>query len=383
MAVSTKHARTVRALKRHLEGHFLLTRFRQRLLHEGNTLDDHDTVVDLPAGLQLVLLPFADASEEQEQELISAADLGQVSFLEEILQRPQNPNKLVRGHGGALRTALGVAADRGHTEIVRLLLEASADNSIESYNFCSGYEATPFVQACCRGHVQVARLLLESRAFVEEIGCWCGQEVTPLHAAILGPGGDEYESGSYLETVQLLLEAVADPNSSIATRGCLPHDARPLVAACQGGHLEVARLLLTDSLASDGAAVPMLRLEANAHLAPAFVAAAEMGHREVTSILFETMFNGLPATAMPQSRASCSINTPLFLASQDGRAGIARLLLEARADKHTVCGPDGLTALSAAAGNGHAEIVRLLLRSGRAHTSPTSSDPFACGHATS
>jgi hypothetical protein len=54
------------------------------------------------------------------------------------------------------RTALSFAADRGHVEIVRLLLERGADvNAKDTF-----YGATPLVWAATNGHAEVARILL-------------------------------------------------------------------------------------------------------------------------------------------------------------------------------------------------------------------------------
>ena len=69
----------VKALKQRLhQQHGLPPRFRQRLLHEGNTLDDCiqlDTAMDL----QVLIVAFSEVSEDQQQELFSAAFDGRVA----------------------------------------------------------------------------------------------------------------------------------------------------------------------------------------------------------------------------------------------------------------------------------------------------------------
>ena len=58
-------------------------------------------------------------------------------------------------------TALMEAADEGHVEVVRLLLESGADiNTQEDY----GNGATALMEAAGNGHVEVVRLLLENGA---------------------------------------------------------------------------------------------------------------------------------------------------------------------------------------------------------------------------
>lgn len=249
---------------------------------------------------------------------------------------------------------------------MRLLLEASADK--ESHG-CFGLDRGCFgpalVLAACRGHLEVAHLLLEAGALKEATGTFYSAfyryDATPLIAAIEGNDGIRRQDGiegpddASMKMVRLLLEAAANPNSSVSS--CfVEHDARPLVAACQGGHLETVRVLLEGSFAGDVA-------PAQLHLAPALVAAASGGHMEIARLLVQAAPPKLDTchNAMPQQRTSLSVLTPLFAAASWGHVGISDLLLKARAHHDKVCGGNGITALSAAAGKGHVETVRLLL----------------------
>ena len=69
----------VKALKHRLhQQHGLPPRFRQRLLHDGHTLDDAvklDTAMDL----QVLIVAFSEFSEDQQQELYVAASDGNVA----------------------------------------------------------------------------------------------------------------------------------------------------------------------------------------------------------------------------------------------------------------------------------------------------------------
>ena len=97
-------------------------------------------------------MPF-DESPLSASELIAAANGGSTAQVEEILQRPQDPNAPV-SHGLSQETPLGHAAHRGHGEVVRLLLEASADTET-----VGGVRMeTPLLSASSRGHEEVARL---------------------------------------------------------------------------------------------------------------------------------------------------------------------------------------------------------------------------------
>lgn len=90
----------VRAMKRHLHQLCRQPRFRQRLLWaDGSELTDSLNLDDLQAGLQdlqLVLLPCAETSSEQINELAEAARNDNVLDVEAILHRPLNPH---RKHG--------------------------------------------------------------------------------------------------------------------------------------------------------------------------------------------------------------------------------------------------------------------------------------------
>ena len=364
----------VRSLKRSLQSRCGHPRFRQRLLHEGRILDDEVTVVDL-TDLQLVFLDYIDVTEEQQEALKDAAWEGRAASVEAFLQLPQNPNRLGYDQHGRNQTALAAASYWNHVEIVRMLLEACADAN--GFGYGAGLEAPSLVLASVRRHLEVMRLLLDAHAHVEAIG-WAGGAYPPLLASIAG--SDYYAGpcnlpqhgvqGSLLKTVKLLLEADADPDGSSDYEGAIrgpddkyfEHDPRPLVAACQGGHLEVVQLLLDD------AAAQASRLSPHGHLSAALVAAASGGHLEVARLLLAgapPTVDGCRGTMPTAHSAVLDKETPLcaacWYAGVEGDLELVRVLLEARADKDKVCSADGATALSAAAGEGYADIVRMLL----------------------
>ncbi|CAE7610397.1 unnamed protein product [Symbiodinium sp. CCMP2456] len=369
----------VRTVKQHLRSIFALSRFRLRLLHDGRDL--HDDCADLPDGLQMVVLPFSEASDEQALELISAAGDGNVASVEEILRRPQDPNRVVadlRGYPFGRpdyysQTALAAASDEGYVEVVRMLLEASANP--DGYGVGRGYEGPSLVLAAGSGHIEVVSLLVEAGALTEVVSGFWGTAVTPLLAAIQGHSEAQGPGANSMGIVQILLEAAADPASIIPAQvpqnpDCVEHDARPLVAASQGGHLEVARLLLESGFAGDASparGAAHAEQDQRMHLAPALVAASSRGHAEMVRLLVQAMGSTLDDCrhAMPKERTRLPCTTLLFWASRFGHVGIVTLLLGARADQDTVFGDDGLTALSVAAGDGHVEIVRLLLGQSR------------------
>ena len=69
----------VKALKQRLhEQHGLPPRFRQTLLHEGNTLDDA-VKLETEMDLQLLIVAFSEPSGDQRRDLTEAAWFGHVA----------------------------------------------------------------------------------------------------------------------------------------------------------------------------------------------------------------------------------------------------------------------------------------------------------------
>ena len=160
----------VRGLKRHLNQlrGFPLG-FRQRLLLNGGALEDA-VKLESPMDLDLVLMQFVDASEEQVSDLLRAAADG--AEVESTLQLPQDPNLRRRSDGDADadkdfadsdgRTALMWASRAGHVEVVSLLLDAGPDKDSADND-----GRTALMWASGAGRVEVVRLLLDAGADME------------------------------------------------------------------------------------------------------------------------------------------------------------------------------------------------------------------------
>ena len=232
MAPESEQPVSARALKCHVQHFCGQSRFKQRLLLlDGHMLSD-DFAFKGPADVQLILQHFQDSSEEQIRHLRDAARDNDIQAMEQLLQRPQDPDLEV----GGLAPALHVACGRGHTEAARLLLEANADKDRAFVNNGS----TPLHYACKGGHVEVVGLLLEASADKDKAH---QNGATPLIIA---------SHQGHLDVVRLLLEANAD-NDKANNNG-----KTPMFFALQQGHLEVLRLLLEagadrDTAAEDGA----------------------------------------------------------------------------------------------------------------------------------
>jgi ankyrin repeat protein len=97
---------------------------------------------------------------------------------------------------GLISFSMNSAADNGHLEVVKLLLEKVADITVANHN---GW--TPLNSAADSGHLEVVKLLVEKGAdiTVANHNGW-----TPLNSAA--------DSG-HLEVVKLLVEKGADVNT--------------------------------------------------------------------------------------------------------------------------------------------------------------------------
>ena len=281
----------------------------------------------VPMDLQLVLLPFYEASREEVEELIAAVLLCRPSVVEEVLQRPQDPDLAVENTGilqspHNFITALLAAIDVRHVEIVRLLLEAGAHVTEET------------VEAAATD-LQLVSVLLDAgapgtgRCLYEASSAGCAELVRRLLAA----GADD----GYVRYVEEKFRFHCASPRVVQAVGT------PLSIASQRGHVEVVQLLLHSTCEDH---------EDTLTGTPLYAACA-MGHIEIVRLLLEAGAN--------KNRGN-SQESPLYVASSKGFVAISTLLLEFRADIHR--GNLRETPLYVAASRGHVEIVRLLLRNG-------------------
>lgn len=253
-------------------------------------------------------------------------------------------------------TALYGAAEQGHMDIVRLLLDNGADIHVQDK-----FDETPLHSAAEQGHTDIVRLLLDNGA---DIHAQTESGQTPLHGAA---------KEGHIDTVQLLLDNGADIHVQAEYRGT------PIHGAAGGGHTDIVRLLL-----DNGADI---HVQAGMDGTPLH-AAAGGGYMDIVRLLLDSgadihvqsEYDGTPLHSAAMSRhqeivqlfldmgadvntRSALYGTPLDSAAKYGATKNVRLLLENGADVHVRGGIDG-TPLRAAAAEGHVEIVRLLLDNG-------------------
>ena len=181
------------AVKKHLQLHCGQTRFRQRLLQlDGRMLSD-DFVLVGPMDLQLIVCSFKASSRKHAQRLHDAVLCDEITTMERLLQRPQDPSLESETETSALHVACAV----GCIEATQLLLEANADKDKQSV-----VGSTPMLFASERGRCEHVGLLLEARADKDKAN---DDGTTPLLVAA---------HFGRLEVVRLLLEASSDKEKS-------------------------------------------------------------------------------------------------------------------------------------------------------------------------
>ncbi|KAK5999142.1 Ankyrin repeat domain-containing protein 50 [Cladobotryum mycophilum] len=253
-------------------------------------------------------------------------------------------------------TPLGLAINKGNTEIVKLLLDHNVDIVRP---MIGGW--TPINVAASRGHFDIFKLLLDRKADINirSLSGW-----SPLTSA---------SAGGYVEIVKLLLDKGAD----IAVKSNLGWTC--LHSAANAGHAKVVEVLLdhgadTTVAANDGWTPLTLAADKNRHetvqlLAErgvdvelpcgsgwtALMLAADHGQADMMKALLD---HGASTTCRTDGGW-----TPLILASNNGHLRAAELLLEHGADADTATNIKW-TALMAASDNGYFDIVKLLLEKG-------------------
>ncbi|CAE7828965.1 ANKRD17 [Symbiodinium sp. CCMP2592] len=224
--------------------------------------------------------------------LLHACEHGHLAVADFLLQRRAAPNMK-----GRSQTPLSLAAEKGNTELARLLLAAGAQPNADTQLRNSN---APLMSACRKGHAEMVSLLLEAGADKNAKGGWSMS--SPLICACAA----ERRQG---EVVRLLLEAGADKDLT-------KEDGRTaLMSVCVVGFSSIARLLL-----EAGANANLQDSAGNS----ALILASENGYESNVRLLLE-----MGAARDLQNKEG---ETALFRASHRNRPETAALLLDARAD---------------------------------------------------
>ena len=300
--------KSAKAVKQALAAKIGATRFRQRLFLDGEAaeISDDEVFASAPVKLQLVVLEFCPPDVAEDMQMMSAARRNDADALETLLKCPRSPN-----------TSWGMiplveAAEHGHVEPMRLLLEACAEIDPQSKQPAF---ATLHV-AARNGHVGAVRFLPET-------------DMTPLHKAA---------RNGHLEAVRFLVQNSAQKDLTDAI------GRTPLGLAVLNGRVDIARFLVEEGANKD-------ELFNKLNGTTALNIKAEGGDLNMVRFLLDT---GCDKDAADGFGA-----TPLHRAAQRGHLDIVCFLVESGACRHST-DKDGKTALDLASDSGHAEVVRFL-----------------------
>ena len=250
-------------------------------------------------------------------------------------------------------TPLALAAARGHSKVVELLIQRRA--STAACNMNSGETALHL--AAANGSQETVKVLLKGDAKADSDASYLNR--TPLHAAA---------SSGNLEIVKMLMDFHVDLNVLVPKSG-----ETPLHLAASRGHLQIVKWLVEGHSASD------VELQFYDSMVRQRYYQAWTEDLLTNSPSTRWLSNGTEAKcsareSMSELQSLCGryadINmrtregrTALHLAASNGHLPTARFLLQNGADIHLVDN-NGNTALRLAAENGHLKAVRLLLTAG-------------------
>ncbi|KAH7160965.1 ankyrin repeat-containing domain protein [Dactylonectria macrodidyma] len=317
--------------------------------------------------------------------LSSAFGLDKILF--HFLQSPIGVNTSCKNHRG--HTPLDLAAAFGHPVIVSALL--GYDVEMDAHD---GQSRSALYAACYAGHVSVVDTLLENDASATrsyghylpnaiEAACRGGREEVALHllqdATMLRTRAD-YEQ-AVLDAAQAgfiqVLQRLNQADFHTMRGSNLEKDQMKAIAkkAIEGGHVEVLRWCLSQS--AEGTAI---------FAEDAVASAVLYGHRRVIEFLLEqglsmeaegkfgsplvtaSLFNhGAIVLQLLQHGVEVDANgtfgTALYISALKAHTAIIQLLIQAGCNVNRETGFHK-TALRAAAYQGHADTVKLLLGAG-------------------
>ena len=234
--------------------------------------------------------------------------------------------------GGFYGTAINAAAEKGSAEMLRELLNHYTDEET-IVDYPGGTYGHAVIAAAARGDQRAVEILLSKGAQVDQSNA---TGTTALHQAA---------ANGHLQTIEVLLACRAKINPLSSVYGT------PLHAACRGGHAEAAKRLLATEV---DVSIKDHRQRLPLHEA----AQAKEGLDDV----FQEILRLRPDLV---NEVDVDKTTALHLASNAGNIPIVNSLLDVKADC-SVGDKFDAQPLFGAAGRGHAEVVKLLLRKGNA-----------------
>ena len=225
------------------------------------------------------------------------------------------------GSGMDVWNALMIAIQKGHSDIVKLLLENGAQVNLQDNNgICA------LMSASQKGHSDIVKLLLEYSAHVNV------QDDDGLSALMTA------SQNGHSQVAKILLENSAQVDMQDKSGRCA------LMDASQNGHSEVVELLTMNGAKLD--------LQDDIRRS-ALMMASQNGHCDVIKILLD---HGGQVDLQDRNGMTALMN-----ASQNGHAKVVQTLLDYGAQVH-LQRKDGWSALMISSQNGRSEVVEILLK---------------------
>jgi len=213
----------------------------------------------------LIVTIAAGACREQDatdacSELHDAISANKVDRIKTLLQ--EVGSAALEAQDDKKRTPLQLAADVGHAEAIKVMLEAGAAIEVQDAK-----ERTPLHRAAAEGHTEAIKALLDGGAAIE---ARTNMKWTPLHVAA---------SKGYTEAIEVLLERGA------AIEAHADQQWTPLHVAAAHGRTEAIKVLLEGGAAVEARSFSrQARSQKIQQLTPLHLA-AEQGHEESMVVL--------------------------------------------------------------------------------------------------
>ena len=261
--------------------------------------------------LQLETFNIDHTNEEGKTALMLACEKGHEDIVHSLLSAGANVN--IQDNKGW--TALMIASKHNHISIIHMLLQANANPHLKKSN-----ESKALMIASCKGNFKIVELLI-SRGVDHGVS-------TFMLACQNG----------HTQIVELLLKEQVDPN--VQGKG----GWNPFMLACQNGHIQIVELLLKKQVD------PNFQMENGWN---AFMSACKNGHTQIVKQLLKKQVD-------PNVQMKNGWNA-FMSACKNGHTHIVKLLLKEQVDPN-LQKEDGWNAFMLACENGHIQIVELLLK---------------------
>ncbi len=270
-----------------------------------------------------------------EDNMLSASEKGHNKCVEKLIAQTNMKEQLE-----SLNKSLHRAARQGHSDTVRVLLQAGSE-----VNCAVRHGKSALMLAADQGHTQTVQVLLEAGSDIDKCDGILG--LSALNRAVLC---------GHTDTVQSLLRARADVNSAHAATG-----KASLTLAAQKGYIQIVKLLL--------------EWEANIHAKDV----------QGWNALFWATFSGQTKSMHILLEAGLDVNsfdsvqdTPLMVAIRNNQKEVAHNLLQYGAKVN--CGNQlGITPLMESVTNNNIVLVELLLNKG-AHVNQVNAQGMTALH---